>query len=151
VIDDRTPLVLDTSIVLLLCRGQAAAEHLDVRYALARRTPRPVISVVTVGEMLAFSRSLRWGQRKHDALRALLDRLLVTQIGISSILDAYADLATALQAAGRVMGQQNDLWIAATARALGATVLSTDKDFTPLDAFGVASEWVDPRSLIGPA
>jgi tRNA(fMet)-specific endonuclease VapC len=45
------------------------------------------------------------------------------------------------------MGQQNDLWIAATAAATGALLLTTDRDFDDLHPGSLRREWVDPESL----
>lgn len=94
--------------------------------------------------MLAFSRN--WGVQKQDALRAVLGQLIVTDIGPPPVLDAYADLATYAKEHGHSIGH-NDLWIAATAVAAGATVLTTDRDFEALRSAGVDLEWVDPAGL----
>lgn len=50
------------------------------------------------------------------------------------VIDAYVELdyaAFTYPAGSRDMGK-NDLWIAATARAAGATLITTDKDFDHL-------------------
>ena len=41
---------------------------------------------------------------------------------------------------------KNDLWIAATAMATGATLLTTDKDFDHLDPTFLTRDWIDPTS-----
>ena len=64
------------------------------------------------------------------------------------MLDAYADLGAHLRRGGRPIGQ-NDLWIAATALATGATLLTTDTDFDVLHPSPVQREYVDPASLRG--
>lgn len=43
----------------------------------------------------------------------------------------------------RNMGK-NDLWIAACAKASGAALLTTDKDYLHLDPDQLSVEWVDP-------
>jgi len=63
------------------------------------------------------------------------------------VLQAYARLDARLHAVGRRMGQQNDLWIAATAVATNATLLTTDLDFDVLHPSDSQREWVDPESL----
>ena len=45
-----------------------------------------------------------------------------------TILSSYATIDSYAIRLGRKMGK-NDLWIAATARALGAKILTTDRDF----------------------
>ena len=42
------------------------------------------------------------------------------------------------------MGQQNDLWIAATAKALDAHLVTTDKDFDVLHPDHLRRTWIDP-------
>lgn len=145
-IDDSRLLLLDTSIVLHLCRGGTAAERLDERYRLIERSQAPLIAIVSVGEMYAFARSLKWGQEKHRRLQDLLGRLVYTGIDSTPVLTAWADLSTAARAAGRAMGD-NDLWIGAVARASGALLLTTDKDFDWLHPALLEREWIDPTSL----
>ena len=62
---------------------------------------------------------------------------------------AYGEIDTASDALGHRMGK-NDLWIAATARVLGLTVLTTDKDFDHLHPTWIDREWVDPASKLPP-
>jgi tRNA(fMet)-specific endonuclease VapC len=49
-------LLLDTNIVIHLVRGGAVAQAIDGRFQLRARPERPLISVVTLGEAMAFSR-----------------------------------------------------------------------------------------------
>ena len=42
---------------------------------------------------------------------------------------------------------KNDLWIAAVAVAANGWLLTTDKDFLPLDPYFLHVEWVDPQTL----
>lgn len=44
---------------------------------------------------------------------------------------------------GRAMGK-NDRWIAATAAATGATLLTTDRDFDHLTSLLLTRHWIDP-------
>lgn len=41
---------------------------------------------------------------------------------------------------------QNDMWIAATAKATGATLLTTDRDFDHLQGEHIRRVWLDPDS-----
>ena len=68
-------------------------------------------------------------------------------IGREPVLRAYAAFDAKLTSAGVRMGQRNDLWIAATAAATGAGVLTTDKDFDALHPDSIRREWVDPEAL----
>jgi tRNA(fMet)-specific endonuclease VapC len=65
------------------------------------------------------------------------------------VVVAYGEIDTASHSFGHKMGK-NDLWIAATARVLGLTLLTTDKDFDHLHPTWVDREWVDPTSKLPP-
>jgi tRNA(fMet)-specific endonuclease VapC len=141
------PVLLDTGVLILLCRGGAAAAQLQARYPSLNGPRTPWISVVTVGEALAFARRNGWGRAKVETLEAMLRDLVRVDIGGRGVLEAYAELDAHLTRIGRRMGQQNDLWIAATAAATGAIVLTTDRDFDVLHPGHLTREWVDPASL----
>ncbi len=49
------------------------------------------------------------------------------------------------------MLSKNDLWIAATAKAMGLTLLTTDRDFDPLHPTLITRTWIDPASQLPPA
>jgi tRNA(fMet)-specific endonuclease VapC len=144
---DAANLLLDTGILIHLCRGGEAGSRLQARYGLRDRRLVPWTSVICVGEVLAMARRNGWGDSHMKVLRDLLAHLVVLNLRPGVILDAYAELDAHLSLIGRRMGQQNDLWIAATARATGATILTTDRDFDVLHPDLVQREWVDPVTL----
>ena len=146
-IPESTPVLLDTGIAIHLCRGGTAAQRLEARYGLAARRQVPWLSVVSVGELRAFAERNRWGGDKRERLAELLASLVVVDIRREPVLDQYARLDAHLSAIGRRMGQQNDLWIAATAAATGALILTTDTDFDDLHPAHLQREWIDPRTL----
>jgi tRNA(fMet)-specific endonuclease VapC len=147
VISASTPLLLDTNILIHLARGGIAAQRLESQYALSRRGATPLISVVTVGELMAFARYRNWGAGKLAVLNDLISNLIIVEINRDAVLRAYANFDAQLTHAGTRMGQQNDLWIAATAAATGAVVLTTDRDFDVLHPSRIQREWIDPQSL----
>ncbi len=57
------------------------------------------------------------------------------------MLNAFADVSTYLKERGKTVGD-NDRWIAATAKVLQATVLTSDRDFEPLHPEMVSCEVV---------
>lgn len=142
-IDLERPIVLDTWVLLHVCREDRVGEELLRRYRLRDRPLTPLISVVTVGEMQAFARSLKWGDRKRALLRDLLSNLVIVELGLPRLIEAYADISTWLKENGVGVGQ-NDRWIAATARALDAVVLTGDGDFDALHSHLVIREKYEP-------
>jgi tRNA(fMet)-specific endonuclease VapC len=147
VISPGTPVLLDTSIVIHLARGGVAAERLESRFGFRSRSLTPWVSAVTVGELLAFAERNGWGGRKRESLEQLISNLIVIDIRKPNVLQTYATLDTHLKRSGTPMGQQNDVWIAATAAATGAVLITADRDFDVLHPGQLQREWVDPQSL----
>jgi tRNA(fMet)-specific endonuclease VapC len=130
-VSDSGLLLLDTSVVLHLVRGKEIGMRMDRDYNLRGRTDRPLISVITVAEARAFALRLGWGPKNADALESLLRQLVVVDINHAPILRLYAEIHAFLEKNGRAVGD-NDKWIAATAAATGAVLVTNDKDFDPL-------------------
>ncbi|HEX5870624.1 MAG TPA: type II toxin-antitoxin system VapC family toxin [Longimicrobium sp.] len=146
-ISPGTPVLLDTSIVIHLARGGVAAERLESRFGFRSRSLTPWISAVTVGELFAFAERNEWGVRKRESLEQLISNLIVIDIRRPGVLRSYAVLDTHLKRSGTPMGQQNDVWIAATAAATGAVLVTADRDFDVLYPGHLQREWVDPQGL----
>jgi tRNA(fMet)-specific endonuclease VapC len=127
VIDANELVLLDTNVILYLLRGKAAGRWLNETYELGARAERPLVSVVVVGEILAFAARQRYGDDKREALPKLLGELVVVDVK-SPIAREYARLQAMVQGAGTPIGE-NDIWIAATAAATASTVLTKDKHF----------------------
>ena len=128
--------VLDTVVVVHLMRGDPTGQAIEKQYALTTRPERPLLSTVVEGEMLGLARVWRWGERKVAELQALLAQLVRVDAGKREIVDAYAELYHEAMRSGEPCGE-NDLWIAATARATGAALFTCDTDF----------EWMHPDHL----
>lgn len=120
--------VLDTSVLVHLARNDKTGREIERDFSLTRRPERPLISTVVEGELFGLARYWNWGEEKVARLGELLAELVRVEAGLREIVDNYAEL----YAEGRRMGQgcgENDLWIAATAKATGAILLTCDKDF----------------------
>jgi tRNA(fMet)-specific endonuclease VapC len=136
--------LLDTNILLHVIRATSLAAQIDTEHSLRRRSDRPLVSIVTVGESLAFAKKNGWGTPKTSKLRELIHQLVIVDINPDDIIEQYASLDAYCEAHGKVLGK-NDLWIAATAAVTGALLLTTDKDFIPLQTAGLLScTWYDP-------
>lgn len=124
--------LLDTNVVLHLLRGNETGQRIDAAMGLRARPERPLISVITMGEALAFARYRNWGSDRTNQLEAYLRELVVVDINNGAVLRKYAEIHTFLVRQGRAVGD-NDVWIAAAAAATSALLVTTDADFDPLD------------------
>lgn len=129
-----TAYLLDTGILLLWARDSSVATVIDHQFHLSQERSRPLICEVSVGEMLAFSRSLNWGAQKQSRLKDIVEKqTVVVRIGDPRVMDAYADLSTLAKTSGwSLFHGKNDLWVGAAARAAQAHLLTIDTDFLPL-------------------
>lgn len=135
--------LLDTNVLVQLIRKSALGERIESEYQLSSRQERPLISVVTVGEMRALALKFGWGLKKVADLTALLHELVIVDINSDAVIANYAEIDRLSEQGGRPMGK-NDIWIAATAAATNAWLLTTDKDFDHLHGTRINREWVDP-------
>lgn len=137
--------VLDTNILLHYLRESELSVRIDEQYnPLDSTLHDAIVCVVSVGELKAIAKINHWGQRRLDNLDQLLDELLITDINSEDLIERYAEIDAfshgklierPLGMSARNMGK-NDLWIAATASVLNASLLTTDFDFNHLhDAF----------------
>lgn len=142
--------LLDTNIILHLIRRTALAEAIEQDFQIFQQAQRPIISVVTKGELLSIAIQNGWGLTKQAALQKYLDELLIADIRIQSIIRRYAEIDAFSQGklparpsivSARNMGK-NDLWIAATASVLRTKLLTTDEDFNHLDGVFLSVEKV---------
>ena len=151
----RPRIVLDTSAVIVLARNRQAAELLRKLLGLDSTSRDVLISVVTLGEAMAFARKSNWGAAKVRNLEDLLEsQAKLVGLDDPKIVEFYAEFdhyASKRAKPARPMGQ-NDLWIAATARALDAELATLDRDFDFLHEAGLLSrQWLDQGLLRTPA
>src|SRR6266542_6644163 len=116
-------LLLDTNVVIFLSRGGAIGQAIDARFQLRARADRPLLSVITLGEALAFAQFRNWGQPRIVTLSGLLREFVVVDITPRAVLERYAEIDSFLKRNGRVVAD-NDVWIAACASAADATLLT---------------------------
>lgn len=137
------PYLLDTNVLVHFVRGSDLWVWIRGRYDLLATHPRPLISVVTVGELRSLALLYGWGQAKLDQMEFCLGYFKTVTIHDPVIIDRYAVIDSHFQSRGHVLGK-NDLWIAATAAATGTRLLTIDRDFDRLDPDFVSREWIDP-------
>lgn len=138
-------LVLDTNVLIYLVRGNRVAEDVK-KFVAAKANPQLFLSVASKAEAESLVVQWGWGEKKVIVLQNLIDSLICIDISQdqTELIDAYVGIdafsqgkkmspnGKPLNASSRNMGK-NDLWIAATAYALEADLLTTDDDFDHLN------------------
>lgn len=117
-------LVLDTSALVALERLLVAKSDVDLPWDEELVVPAIVWAEALVGVRLADS-ALRAAQRRAR-LEALRVRLAIESFS-TEIAEHYADIFAELMQSGDMI-PQNDIAVAATARAIGFGVLAGPKD-----------------------
>src|SRR6185437_5762088 len=145
--------LLDRRIVLGYARSAGYAEYVDKKFDIFANTP--LISVVSKGEIYSLAIQRNWGPNKLKLLDELLRKLPVVDINDDQIIRRYAEIDTyslgknsakplSRGQTARPMGK-NDLWIAATASVLKASLLTTDHDFDHLNTIFLDVVHIDPK------
>ena len=144
-----TRFLLDTNILVHAVRGDAFWTRLQLRYNLLATEPIPLISVVTAGELRSLAYQRKWATSKRSQMEFVLGYFQTVTIFDPWIIEAYALIDSHFQIQGHNLGK-NDLWIAATANAFDATLLTTDKDFDPISPRFIARDWINPDAPTNP-
>jgi len=110
--------------------------------------------------MFSLAYQFGWGKRKRRSLQRILADLPTLQIYDDELIAQYAEVDALSQGklpdrplpnglSSRNMGK-NDLWIAATASVIEATLLTTDTDFDHLHDEYLQRIYIDPKQSYPP-
>ncbi len=135
--------LLDTNIILHYARRSVVQQKMEPEFRLLSRNEVALISYVSEAEARTMALYREWGKPTLQQLAFVLGAFRIVPIEHEEILKAYIEIDVYSRKQGVKMGK-NDLWIAATARVTGATLLTTDMDFDHLDGVMLTREWVDP-------
>jgi tRNA(fMet)-specific endonuclease VapC len=135
--------LLDTNILVHLVRGDAVWARVRATYQPLLTGARPMISVVTAGELRSLALQFNWKTEKIDQMEFYLGYFKRVSIDDAEIIRAYSVIDAHTQRIGQPLGK-NDVWIAATASVTGSRLLTTDKDFDQLDSIFLSRDWIDP-------
>lgn len=144
--------VFDTGIVVGYARDAPYARHVDAQFNPIVGDHITVVSVVSRGELFSLAYQFGWGEQKREELRRQLDRITTVGINQHEIISRYAEIDAYSQnelpdrplgTSDRNMGK-NDVWIAATASVLDATLITIDTDFDHLHDKFLYRIYVDP-------
>ncbi|MBE9464813.1 PIN domain-containing protein [Dyadobacter sp. UP-52] len=98
------------------------------------------IPAVVIGELRSLAIQNNWGFNKRSELQMFIKEFMIIDFITEEIINSYAEIDAfsqgrleekPLTGSSRNMGK-NDLWIAATASVLNATLITTDQDFQHL-------------------
>ena len=146
--DKGTLYLFDTNVLLALIRGKELGRYINHTFALSEVINKPLISVVSHGEIWALAERNGWGDKKRQAISEMLGDLVTLDLNDRSIIEAYVevDKKNLAHPKGARVLSDNDKWIAAAARAAAAVLLTTDKDFIHLNPDVCTVHYIDPAS-----
>lgn len=138
-------ILLDTNILIHLNRGKEVAQKVR-EYVGSLSEPQVFISVVNLAEAESLVIQWKMPDEAVKRLRSNMNKFVCIDIeqNNQTLLDAYINIDCYSKRKiegpdgkwipkGAVTMKKNDLWIAATAHALDAVLLTTDGDFDHLD------------------
>lgn len=114
---------------------------------------------MSIAEVVAVAERRGWGEQKMQRLQDVFNEVPTVTYNERRVAYTYADLSNWTQgaASSRIVNepspkparkmQENDLWIAATAHCLGATLVTEDKDFCHLKDIWFSLLYVDQSDL----
>jgi tRNA(fMet)-specific endonuclease VapC len=142
--------LLDTNVVLQLLRGNTLGKYLAGTFGLMDAVNRPLVSIVTHGELLVIADRNKWGSDKLAALRTAMDNLVTIDLNHRAVLAAYVEVQrfSRMRVGGARELNANDAWIVACAKAADATLLTTDGDFRHLKLPDWPVQFVDPAPFL---
>ncbi len=132
-------LLLDTSVILHYMRGDSTFQKIEEEHNLLTDPSCIIlISAISIGEIEGFFLRRGYGPKQTDRWKYLLEESITLSIDAKDdgLMKAFAEIQAYSQnnhpslnpGKSRTIGQ-NDLWIAATAHAVGATLMTKDSDF----------------------
>jgi predicted nucleic acid-binding protein len=129
--------LLDTNAISDLMR---AAPRIENWMAGLDQEDHVVTCTIVRGEVLFGIARLPAGKRRTELEET--SRQFLGVFRCEPVPERAGDLYAAVKAAGQQRGlslDENDLWVAATALALGATLVSRDSDFESIEGLAVVA------------
>ena len=144
--------VFDTNILLHEVRQSKLFNRVLERTTIGEASTVQVVSFATVAEIKSIAYRSGWGAARLNRLRAIFDNYLIIDQITPDLIEQYVEIEAYSQGkhparkgdfSARNMGK-NDLWIAATASVLDASLLTTDRDFDHLNGVYAAVAYFAP-------
>lgn len=132
---------LDTNVLLFYVRDDETRKFIEETYAPFDKNHEPIISIVSVGEIMVLAAANNWGERKLKLVQKLINKLVIVELKYQDLIDNYVEIEkynrnihpTKKRTGSHIKMGKNDIWIAATAMTTNSKLLTTDKDFEHLN------------------
>ncbi len=133
--------VFDTNIILIYLKDSKTKKYIKEVYDPLNNKNEVLISAVTIGEIRSLALKNNWGRNRISIVEKIMEDLIVIDVSFNELFEAYANIEAfcvgkhpekPVKRSSRILGK-NDLWIAATTYVTGSKLMTTDKDFIPLD------------------
>jgi predicted nucleic acid-binding protein len=144
--------ILDTNIFVLLAKNEFFGNFFEEEYQ-NQASAEFYYTMISLGELDSIIKKNNWGNKRVIELNNIVKGFKLIGMKSIKIIEAYGTLDAFSQGklksnplpngiTARNMGK-NDLWIAATAYATNATLITTDKDFTHLNQQFISIDYID--------
>ena len=133
--------VLDTNVILTYFRKHSSWYRIEETFGIFESGTQVMVPAVIIGELRSLAIQNGWGNLKIVKLEKLITQFIPLFDLTEDIVNRYAEIdafsqgrlpGNWLDCSARNMGK-NDLWIAAVASTLNATLITTDSDFDHLN------------------
>lgn len=138
--------VFDTNVLVHQLRNSPTWQFIAATYQPFAEDVETFLSFASVAEILSMAEQANWGKPKQNKLFEAINEFEIVAVSGDmgdALVQAYVQidsfsqgknsrLALPTGTSARNMGK-NDIWVAATAYALDAKLMTTDKDFLHLD------------------
>ncbi|SEJ10826.1 tRNA(fMet)-specific endonuclease VapC [Dyadobacter sp. SG02] len=133
--------LLDTNIIVAYLRMQPLWYLAEETFGFLDEENEVIIPSIVIGELRSLGIKNNWGARKRAKLEEIVKKFYPFTTLTKDVVERYAEIdafsqgrlpGRRLDCSARNMGK-NDLWIAAVASALNATLITTDSDFDHLN------------------
>lgn len=139
-IPDERLILLDSNIVAHLLTDSALGREIHARYALGARSTKLLISVLTLGELHRVTRRRSVAPVHADLSRMgslafdrIAEAFTVRDDLSGDLADRFGEIAADLDDALERVSDVSKIWIAATAAADGAVLVTDDTDFQRME------------------
>ena len=122
------PILVDTNILIYFLRTKEDGRRVDKIYRFSENLERIHLSAITLAEIGAIAKWRRWGAERIRNFQRFADQAYLIETLNPDTVQNYSEFYVESLKRGKGIGQ-NDLWLAATARAYDLTLLTADSDF----------------------